>query len=55
MGKVEKVGHWVRMQRAQRRAKTLVSEEERRLDDVGFIWNPLDEFWDVMIRALTQF
>ena len=38
-----------------KKAVTLVSEKERRLNGIGFIWIPCEAKWDTMIRVLTQF
>ena len=34
---------------------TLCPEEERRLNEIGFIWNAYQGKWDSMIMVLTQF
>jgi hypothetical protein len=51
----ERLGRWIDKHRAQKRKGTLGSEKERRLNEIGFIWNTLDGKWDIMFRALTQF
>jgi hypothetical protein len=51
----QKLGAWICRHRAQKKAGTLVSEKERRLKNIGFIWNALEGNWDTMFRALTQF
>jgi hypothetical protein len=51
----QKLGQWICDNRTKKRAGKLESEKERRLNDIGFIWNPYEEKWDTMIRALTQF
>jgi hypothetical protein len=50
-----KLGCWNEAQKVMKKAGTLVHERERRLNEIGYIWNALDEFWEKMIRALAQF
>jgi hypothetical protein len=52
----QNLGNWICDHRKKRRAGILDSEKERRLNEIGFVWNPIYEGkWDTMIRALTQF
>jgi hypothetical protein len=51
----QQLGAWICRQRAQKKAGTLVSEKERRLNEIGFIWKNDNRNWDTMFRALTQF
>jgi hypothetical protein len=51
----ETLGAWTGKQRKQKRVGTLCPEDERRLNEIGFIWNDHEETWETMIRALTQF
>jgi hypothetical protein len=50
-----KLGRWISDRRTQKTNGMLTSEKERRLNDIGLVWNPLVENWDNMVRALTQF
>jgi len=48
-----KLGQWVRV---QRNAKDSMSpERKQRLDDIGFIWDPLAEAWEEGFNKLLQF
>jgi hypothetical protein len=52
----QNVGAWIGVQRNKKKHGTLVPQEERRLNEIGFIWNAADEKkWDTMWRCLTQF
>jgi hypothetical protein len=51
----QKLGAWIRMLRVQKRKGVLCSEQERRLNEISFIWNAYEGKWDTMITALTQF
>ena len=47
------LGSWVAV---QRKAKDSMSPERRqRLDDIGFIWDPIAEFWEEGFSKLLQF
>ena len=49
------LGNWVRTQR-QRRKRGILSEEQiRRLDRLGFIWNPRQYQWEQMLTALIEY
>jgi hypothetical protein len=50
-----KVGAWISQQRTNKRLGTLCSEDERRLNEIGFIWNVMEAQFDTMIAALAQF
>jgi hypothetical protein len=50
-----KLGFWLDNQRTQKKRGTLSLEKERRLNDIGFIWNVYEAHFDTMIRALKQF
>jgi hypothetical protein len=47
------LGAWVARQRA---TKDRISPERRkRLDEIGFVWDPLEEVWEEGFAALTTF
>ena len=50
----KKLGAWIRMNRAQKGRDTLYPEEERRSNEIGFIWNAYEGKVDIMITALIQ-
>jgi hypothetical protein len=50
----KQLGRWIYTQRTQKRKGALCHEEERRLNEIGFIWN-VNEKWETMVAALTQF
>jgi hypothetical protein len=50
-----KVGAWIRMNQDRRKNGTLCPEDERRLNEIGFIWNIREAKWETMIVALAQF
>ena len=45
------LGQWVTKQRR----RTLSVEQKRRLDDIGFDWDPEDSSWEEAFAALTRF
>jgi hypothetical protein len=48
-----KLGQWAR---AQRRYKdTMRAERRQRLDQIGFVWDPLEETWEEGFAALKKF
>jgi uncharacterized protein (UPF0303 family) len=51
----QNLGEWISTQRAQQKAGTLVSEKERLLNEIGFIWNAHEGSWDSMLSALKVF
>jgi hypothetical protein len=50
-----KLGKWVSVQRDFKNDGTLATEKERRLNEIGFIWNALEGQYDAMCNALAQF
>jgi hypothetical protein len=51
----QKLGDWITLHRAKKKAGTLAFERERRLSEIGFIWEGHHRKWDTMFRALMQF
>jgi hypothetical protein len=49
------LGAWAIHQRNQKKDGKICPEKERRLNEVGFIWNAREGKWDTMMRALAQF
>jgi superfamily II DNA or RNA helicase len=47
------LGNWVRKQRTKQ--DQLSAERKRRLDELGFIWDPLTEQWEEGFSALSAF
>ncbi len=50
-----KLGAWVHGQRRRRNQGTLEEPRFARLDAIGFIWEVIDDSWDVMRHALCQY
>ena len=48
-----KLGHWVSAQRAIR--ESMSAERKQRLDQIGFVWDPLESAWEEGFAALTNF
>lgn len=48
-----KLGQWVNLQRT--RQKNLQVERKRRLDSVGFIWDPRQAYWEDMFSRLMDY
>jgi hypothetical protein len=49
------LGDWISKQRAHQKTGKIAPEKERRLKEIGFVWNVYEEKWDTMFRALIQF
>jgi superfamily II DNA or RNA helicase len=48
-----RLGSWVTIQRS---SQALISDDRRhRLDELGFVWDPLTEQWEEGFRALKQY
>lgn len=45
------LGSWV----SHLRWKPVKPERRKRLDEVGFVWDSIDEYWQVMYRELIEF
>jgi hypothetical protein len=56
-GKRGALGCWVNNLRARKRKQivTLTGNMIKRLDALGFVWDPADRRWDVMLTALVEF
>src|SRR5208283_5058513 len=46
------LGHWVSWQRARYTSGKLADERVRRLNEIGFEWDPLDVGWDTSFAEL---
>ena len=46
------LGNWVSVQREFKKAKKLTDERVRRLNGIGFIWDPYSEQWEEAFNAL---
>ncbi len=49
------LSRWMLTQRQARKRGELVPERERRLDSIGFDWEPLSSRWNQMFRELRQY
>ena len=43
---------WVRLQRPVKKSGKLSKERIRRLEQIGFVWNPFDAQWDERYEEL---
>jgi len=50
---IKTLGRWVKEQRFIK--ATLSLEQVRKLDDIGFVWNPHDKMWDDMYQRLVKY
>ena len=48
-----KLGRWVGIQRSEQ--ENLSTERKQRLDDIGFVWDPLTQAWEDGFKKLLQF
>ncbi len=49
------LGAWVSNQRYNKKWSTLSKDRIRRLDDIGFAWNPQDEQWEAAFDKLLEY
>jgi hypothetical protein len=50
-----KLANWVTTQRRRRKANRLSKERIRRLDELGFVWNPLKPTWEERFASLVAY
>jgi superfamily II DNA or RNA helicase/ferredoxin-thioredoxin reductase catalytic subunit len=46
---------WVNNQRQNKKKGILSQEYIARLNEIGFMWNPNDEFWETMFKSLVEY
>jgi hypothetical protein len=49
------LGKWVAKQRERRRLGHISAEEKNKLDQLGFVWHPLDSAWEKQFANLQRF
>jgi hypothetical protein len=49
------LGAWVNAQRLTKRKGELNEEPIEQLNQIGFAWNPYEEFWEEMFTALIEY
>src|SRR2546425_760619 len=49
------LGKWVVNQRQSKRQGNLTQERFRRLEKIGFVWDPIDAFWEERFAELVRF
>ena len=49
------LGSWVGCQRLNRRAAKLPSDKIKRLDSLGFVWDPYEQCWEERFRELVAY
>ena len=49
------LGRWVRRQRVSKRTAQLSAERKKRLDALGFDWEPYDFAWEAMFAELKRY
>jgi superfamily II DNA or RNA helicase len=49
------LGSWVNSQRTAKKCDRLPAERIQRLEDLGFVWDPIDAAWEEMFTALVTF
>ena len=42
-----KLGNWISFQRSSYKKHTLSAEKIQLLENLNFVWNPLDELWEI--------
>jgi hypothetical protein len=51
----ELLSHWCLNQRQNYRKGEMIQERLQKLEDIGFVWNLLEETWEQMYQALQEF
>jgi len=51
----KQLANWVVVQRAVKKTGKLDAALVQRLDDLGFVWDPIGESWDEMFRRLLAY
>jgi len=49
------LGNWVNNQRQNKKQGILSKERIAKLNEIGFMWNPSDEFWETMFKSLVEY
>ena len=49
------LGNWVKTQRVAKGKGKLSAERVAQLDELGFVWDPLDEMWAAAFQQLQQY
>jgi hypothetical protein len=50
-----KLGAWIGTQRTVRLKEKLSKDRIKRLDEIGFVWDPLETLWEDMFATLAEF
>ena len=50
-----KLATWVNTQRSQYKERTYLPERQKRLEDIGFVWDTNISAWETQFSALSQF
>ncbi|NIN00080.1 MAG: hypothetical protein GTO24_19010, partial [candidate division Zixibacteria bacterium] len=50
-----KLRKWIQHQRSFRKKGLLSKDRIRRLDEIGFIWDPAEIYWEEMFSALVEY
>ncbi|MDC0306473.1 Helicase associated domain protein [Akkermansiaceae bacterium] len=53
--KNEKLAAWLNTQKTSRKKGTLESQKIKRLDELGFIWNPFERAWNENLKRLKSY
>jgi hypothetical protein len=51
----KQLGTWVSRQRGDYQKGILSKDRIKRLEDIGFVWNPIDSQWEEMFIELTEY
>jgi len=51
----KKLGMWLNNQRVNRRKGKLYKKREKKLNEVGIVWDPINEDWKDMLSPLLEF
>jgi hypothetical protein len=51
----KQLASWVSVQRRSYKNRNLTEDHIKRLDDIGFMWNPSESKWEEMFEALIEY
>ena len=51
----KQLGSWVNRQRQLKEKGKLSVDKIKRLDEIGFVWDPIEEFWEAQFRKILAY
>jgi len=54
-GKNKQLGTWVGTQRTSKKRGLLDADKIKRLDELGFVWDPIEQVWEIRFKDLAAY